>query len=800
MKIKFLLSILLIGTLLSSCDYRLTTAQSPSLLTAGNNQNSAFSSPTATPTPAPQTRLSAGKADFYNGDFDNAVIELTAAQNSTDPEIIAEALLFLGRIPLERQDYQTAVQKLGYLVNTQSPGEARNSGFFFLAQSYDGLQEYQLAADAYDNYLKLNASSPVKADILVMEGDDLVSTGNHAAALAAYQAALQLSRPEYQDEVAIKVAQETAATGDTTSAITQYSNLYASSSSVYTKSKVNFLLGQLYLQIGDPDKAYSFFQDSVIKYPGSIDTYYGLVTLVDANQPVDDLLRGIVDYNAGQYGIATAAFDRYMAANPNHDATPNYYKALSFYNMGDYENEVAEWDKLIQNYPGDPYYAKAFIEKATTQWNKLGQYASAAQTLLTYVAQAPDSDEAAGYLYTAARIYMQGNMLELAAQTWERVFQEYPAYDNAILAQFNAGICYYRLAYYSQALMVFQRNALLTTSAPDKARAELWVGKTLQKLSKKEEALASFKQAATDDPTGYYSIRANELLNGQSPFPASSSIDLGVNLAKEKNDSVDWVHSKFNIAADVDLLNPGDLANNILYQRGDAFWALGLTTKAQSEFDSLSQQLTTDPANSFRLMNHLLDLGFNQTAILCARQILDIVGLGDATMLDEIPAYFKHVRFGAYYRNIIAPAASENNLDSLVLFSMIRQESMFDSKITSSQGATGLMQIIPSVGQEIVADYGWPENYVDQDLTRPLVNIKLGAHYLTKWYNYFNNDMVAALAAYNGGIGYAMTWEKYADNDPDLLLEVIPDNFETRDYIRFIRENFEIYKSIYTRP
>jgi soluble lytic murein transglycosylase len=109
------------------------------------------------------------------------------------------------------------------------------------------------------------------------------------------------------------------------------------------------------------------------------------------------------------------------------------------------------------------------------------------------------------------------------------------------------------------------------------------------------------------------------------------------------------------------------------------------------------------------------------------------------------------------------------------------------------------MQIMPAVGQEIATDYGWPDNYIQQDLTRPLVNVKMGTHYLTKWYNYFNGDVMAALAAYNGGIGYAMSWVKLADNDPDLMLEIIPDYFETQDYIRYVRENYELYKSIYTR-
>ena len=800
MKKTTILLLMIFTIILSSCNYSLSAPSSTSTNSISPTQPGSLAVATATPTQLPQTQLTSGEAYFYSGDYDNAVVALTDAQSSTDPEIKAAAMLFIGRIYLQRQDYQSAVQNLGNLVNTQPLGDSRNTAFFYLAESYDGLQEYQLAADAYNNYLLLNDSSPIKSDILVMQGDDLTSAGNNTAALAAYQAALPLARPEYQDEVAIKVAQATAATGDASTAITLYTTLYNSTGNNYTKSTVNFLLGQLYLKQGEADKAYARFQDSVAQFPTSYDTYSGLVALVEGNQTVDDQLRGIVDYYAGQYGLAISAFDRYMTANPNHDGTAYYYKALSYYNMGDYTNEVAVWDTLINNLPKDAYFATAFLEKATTQYNELHQYNNAAQTLLSYVAQAPDSSQAPVYLYTAGQIYEEGNLLESAAKTWERVLTEYPAYENSINAQFDAGICYYRLANYSQAQVTFQRNALLTSDASAKARAELWLGKTLQKLNKNNDALASFKQAANEDPTGYYSIRANELVNGQAPFPASSSVDLGVNLEKEKSDAIDWMHSKFSIPANVDLLSPGDLTNNILYQRGDAFWKLGLTVKAQSEFDSLRQQLSTDAANSFRLMNHLLDLGINQTAILCARQILDIVGLGDTTLMNQTPDYFNHVRFGVYFRSIVLQAATENNLDPLAVFSVIRQESLFEPEISSSQGATGLMQIIPSVGQEIATDYGWPSNYMNQDLSRPLVNVKLGTHYLAKWYNYFNGDFTAALAAYNGGIGNTMNWESMAGSDPDLLLEVIPANYsETSDYIRFIREDFEIYKDIYTR-
>jgi soluble lytic murein transglycosylase len=485
-----------------------------------------------------------------------------------------------------------------------------------------------------------------------------------------------------------------------------------------------------------------------------------------------------------------------MATNPQHTDEPHYYKALSLYKMGDYEGEIAEWDNLIQNHSGDTHYAQAFLEKATTQKYHLNSYISSAQTLLKFVEISPTSIEAAGYIFQAARTYEENDMLEEAAKTWERVIVEYPGDENAILAQFEAGICYYRLGQYQKAQITFQKNSLQSISPADIARAQLWAGKSLEKQYKNEEALSHFQQAAESDPTGYYSIRAQEILEGLSPFRGGGTIDLGINWEKERKDADDWMRERFSIPAEVDLASPGDLAQNVLYQRGTAFWELGMNAKAQSEFDSLRAELTADALNSYRLMNHMLDLGLYQTAILSARQVLDLTGLDQATFLDEAPKYFNHIRFGVYYRDTIVSAANGKEVDPLLIFSVVRQESFFEADIVSSADAIGLMQITPATGAEIAGEYSWPENYSSQDLTRPLVNVKLGTYYLTKWYKYFDNDMVAALAAYNGGPLATIGWKELAGEDPDLLLEVIRPS-ETRDYIRYIREFYEIYRTIY---
>jgi soluble lytic murein transglycosylase len=193
----------------------------------------------------------------------------------------------------------------------------------------------------------------------------------------------------------------------------------------------------------------------------------------------------------------------------------------------------------------------------------------------------------------------------------------------------------------------------------------------------------------------------------------------------------------------------------------------------------------------------LLEKGLYRTAIFAARQVLDQVGMDDAETM-RAPVYFNHIRFGPYYRELVMPASQEYNFHPLFLFSVMRQESLFEGFVRSSAGARGLMQIIPSTGREIAANADWPPNYTDEDLYRPLVSINLGSDYLNRQRGFMSGDLYGALAAYNGGPGNAMTWKNLVPPDPDLYVEVIRFE-ETRDYIKGIYEIFSIYKHLYDR-
>ena len=107
------------------------------------------------------------------------------------------------------------------------------------------------------------------------------------------------------------------------------------------------------------------------------------------------------------------------------------------------------------------------------------------------------------------------------------------------------------------------------------------------------------------------------------------------------------------------------------------------------------------------------------------------------------------------------------------------------------------MQVIPTTGEQIARELNWPPVYDSEDLYRPIVSVRFGAYYLDKNIDLLNGNVYAGLAAYNAGPGNAVIWNELAGNDPDLLLEVIRFE-ETRNYIRFIYEIFNTYRTLYS--
>jgi soluble lytic murein transglycosylase len=775
-----------------------TTAIPTSTATIEATPTSALTpSVTPFPTPIPVVRVEAGDLALFYGDFDEARQQyLSAFNESTDKAVQAAALWGIGRTELADERSQPAIETLNRLVNEYPESTYAARAYFLLGQAYAKLGQYLPAADAYNTYL---SRVPGVLDGYVQEyrGDALYQAGDYTGAINAYTAALNASRLDDGLALKTKIAQARYDFGDYAGALTLANEIYNAATNDFTRAQMDYFAGNTYLKLGQTEEAYTRYLHAVENYPLSYYSYLALVELVNANVPVNDFDRGIVDYFAGQYDVALLALDNYIRANPVNDGTAAYYRALTLRDMKRTDEAVAALDAFIKAYPTHPRWTDAWEQKGFLEWAVQGKYEAGAKTFLEFVTTVPTSSSAPAFLMNAARVTERSGKLADAAQIWDRVANEYPSSESAPDALFLAGIVRYRLGDFTAALASFQRDLILSTRPRDIARAYLWIGKTHEKLGDQASAIQAWQQAQMTDPSGYYGMRAQDILLKRQPFESPPSVKLEMDLQKERKDAEVWMRLTFGLPPETDLSRPGTLAQDPRFIRGTELWELGMYTEARQEFEALREAVKTDPADSFRLANHLLEIGLYRSAIFAAREVLTMAGLESQSASLAAPAYFNHIRYGLYYHDLILPEEERYGMDPLFMFSVIRQESLFEGFVRSSAGARGLMQVIPSTGAQIAAELNWPPLYTDDDLYRPNVSIRFGTYYLDKNRRLLGGSIYGSLAAYNAGPGNALTWKELAGDDPDLFLEVVRFQ-ETRDYIRYIYEIYNTYRAIYS--
>lgn len=114
--------------------------------------------------------------------------------------------------------------------------------------------------------------------------------------------------------------------------------------------------------------------------------------------------------------------------------------------------------------------------------------------------------------------------------------------------------------------------------------------------------------------------------------------------------------------------------------------------------------------------------------------------------------------------------------DPELIMAVISTESSFYNWSTSSKGAVGLMQIIPTTGKALAETNNivWHER---DPLLDPFINIKLGIHYLWELYLKFG-DLSLALTAYNYGPTAVARWSDSGEEIPRKYSEKVMKRYE----------------------
>jgi soluble lytic murein transglycosylase len=272
-------------------------------------------------------------------------------------------------------------------------------------------------------------------------------------------------------------------------------------------------------------------------------------------------------------------------------------------------------------------------------------------------------------------------------------------------------------------------------------------------------AFARWREIVAQSPTSYYAIVSAKRL-GQKPWEPAARADSFPRVAA--------VDSAFRRAA-------------ILEQ-------LGMDAEARLEYDAMDAAAVAAGVGDRLLATAqaFLEHGQPSRAMRLAQRAAD-AGQRDVRVY--------RLLFPVIDRDELARDAKARGLDPALVAGLIRQESNFTARAVSVAGARGLMQLLPSVGEEIGRSLGFPV-WNSALLFDPDANLQMGTAHLATYTKQYG-PLPRVLAAYNAGGSRVARWSaKPGVDDPEIFVERIP-FVETRDYVRLVQRNAEFYRMLY---
>lgn len=146
------------------------------------------------------------------------------------------------------------------------------------------------------------------------------------------------------------------------------------------------------------------------------------------------------------------------------------------------------------------------------------------------------------------------------------------------------------------------------------------------------------------------------------------------------------------------------------------------------------------------------------------------------------------------YTDYIEEYSRQYEVDSNLIYAIIKAESNFNEEAVSNKEAKGLMQLMYSTAIDVAKIL--KIDIDEEKILEPKYNIMLGTKYISMLIAKYNN-IGLALAAYNAGSGNVDKWisENTINSNGDNI-ENIPFK-ETNNYVRKILRDYRIYEQLY---
>jgi soluble lytic murein transglycosylase len=403
-----------------------------------------------------------------------------------------------------------------------------------------------------------------------------------------------------------------------------------------------------------------------------------------------------------------------------------------------------------------PHHPAATYQRARAHLGAR-QPRTARQLLRQLLRQYPKDTLAGAALVLLADLAMDERRDTDARAALRQAYARFPTSSYAPQALYRAAVLAYAAGRHQVA--ADELDTLLTNypATEDGIAARYWLGRALLSIGDTTTAHARWRTVAAEYPLSYYGMLASQRL-GEPPWAPPPGPDA------------------------FELTGPLIAAMG----RVDQLEKLGMDSEARDELADLS-----NPPDSSA--TRLMTTGYLMREHgLVTRGVQ--LGWRAIRASSEPDARAYRLVYPVVHREAIILEARERQIDPALVAAIIRQESGFNPRATSSAGARGLMQMMPRVGRAIARSMRIPEWRTDL-LYQPDLNLQLGVRHLEAFLSRY--EAPYALAAYNAGESRLVRWmRRPGARDEEMFVERIPFT-ETRDYVRIVLRNRAMYRALY---
>lgn len=664
---------------------------------------------------------------------------------------------------------------------------------YLLGECFKKTEDWDGVIEIYKNLAK---NDPLLTDYSLfylaetyhLKGENHESIATFEEIIENFPQSLIISEAKYQ------IAQNYLKLNELTSALIYYKDILENSPDNQLKAKVLLELAEIYWKEEKYidslnclyeilDKGYRLKRNSepeelLIRY------FYQLQeNMKEMDIPYSIMVKcADILFKYRQYNLAEDLYREIIKTFPEaKDIAEVYYKrARALYYKKDYEQVIDQCNEIILKFSPSDIVIKTHYLLANSLLTS-GEHYFAMDKYKKIIEQYPETYYARESYLRMAECYFQLGELEKGISQWRQLINRYPNSDQAMTTWWNLARHYTKNNNVSEALEAYRELSERFSKSRLGDDALYWRGKTLQEMGLEDEANSIYEKLLNDYPLSYYAeriIEQREDVNYRWLLPVVS--------VSEKKDFTDLEgflekYDKINEKSQLFLLKAELLGEVNFYQEA---------------IIELKGALNNNPGNIF-LLFRLSDLYQKNKDYYSSLNYSEIIFnyLQDNYPLEELPLELWEHLYPAYFEDMIRGYALKYEIDPLLVLAMIREESRFNSWNESVAGARGLMQIIFSTGEWIAQKLNL-EDFNDEMLFSPEVNINLGCWYIGYLKERFSNDTALIISGYNAGPGITAKWlERYDRSDLDNFVENIP-YFETREHIKKVTKSYQMYKRL----